>query len=149
MPEDKSNMSTDDRRSNTRELVEKLLAERSEMLVLYYRAAGLDSESHSEPLDKAVQSFCQLLVDYIAAGHFTLYDRIVQREERRQPLAAVAEKIYPEIAATTSAALDFNDKYENSEKVRSSSQLTDDLSELGELLATRIELEDKLLQLLR
>lgn len=149
MPDDPTTEQSEDRRSNTRELVDKLLEERAKMLVLYYRAAGLDSDPPGNSVAKTVQEFCQLLVDYIAAGHFTLYERIVNGEERRQRVADVANDIYPDIAATTGAALDFNDKYERPEKVSEDQQLTDDLSVLGEQLASRIELEDKLIKLLR
>jgi regulator of sigma D len=137
------------RRSNTQVLIDKLLEERAKMLVLYCRAAGLDADPPGNSVAKTVQEFCQLLVDYIAAGHFTLYERIVNGEERRQRVAEVADDIYPDIAATTGAALDFNDKYEHPEKVNDDEQLARDLSALGEQLASRIELEDKLIRLVR
>jgi regulator of sigma D len=140
---------SEDRRSNTRGLIDKLLEERAKMLVLYCRAAGLDADPPGDSVAKTVQEFCQLLVDYIAAGHFTLYERIVNGEERRQRVAEVADDIYPDIAETTGAALDFNDKYEHPENVSQDEQLADDLSVLGEQLAARIELEDKLIRLLR
>jgi regulator of sigma D len=139
----------EDRRSNTQVLIDKLLEERAKMLVLYCRAAGLDADPPGNSVAKTVQEFCQLLVDYIAAGHFTLYERIVNGEERRQRVAEVADDIYPDIAATTGAALDFNDKYEHPEKVNDDEQLARDLSALGEQLASRIELEDKLIRLVR
>ncbi len=149
MSDDLTTERSEDRRSNTRELVEKLLEERAKMLVLYCRAAGLDADPPSNSVAKTVQEFCQLLVDYIAAGHFTLYERIVNGGERRQRVADVANDIYPDIAATTGAALDFNDNYEHPEKVNDDEQLAEDLSVLGEQLASRIELEDKLIKLLR
>lgn len=149
MSDDPTTERSEDRRSNTRELVDKLLEERAKMLVLYYRAAGLEADPPEESVAKAVQEFCQLLVDYIAAGHFTLYERIVNGQERRQQVAEVANDIYPDIAATTGAALDFNDKYEHPEKASEDEQLAQDLSVLGEHLASRIELEDKLIKLLR
>lgn len=149
MSEDMTSTGDKDRRGYTQKMVNKLLEERAQMLVLYYRAAGLDPETHKEPLEKPIQEFCQLLVDYIAAGHFTVYERIINRQERRQRVVEVADEIYSDIAATTTSALDFNDKYENPEMVRHSAQLSKDLSSLGEQLALRIELEDKLLKLLR
>ncbi len=149
MSEDLTTKPSEDRRSNTQELVDKLLEERAKMLVLYCRAAGLDADPPEDSVAKTVQEFCQLLVDYIAAGHFTLYERIVNGKERRQRVADVADDIYPDIADTTGAALDFNDKYERPEKVNEGEELAGDLSVLGEQLATRIELEDKLINLLR
>lgn len=149
MSDDLTTERSEDRRSNTQQLVDKLLEERAKMLVLYCRAAGLDADPPGDSVAKTVQEFCQLLVDYIAAGHFTLYERIVNGEERRQRVAEVADDIYPDIAETTGAALDFNDKYERPEKVNEGEQLSADLSVLGEQLANRIELEDKLIKLLR
>lgn len=149
MSEDLTTKGSEDRRSNTRELVDKLLEERAKMLVLYCRAAGLDADPPADSMAQTIQEFCQLLVDYIAAGHFTLYERIVNGQERRQQVAEVADNIYPDIANTTGAALDFNDKYEHPDKVNEEEQLAQDLSVLGEQLATRIELEDKLIKLLR
>lgn len=136
----------DERRAQSRQLVEKLLNERAHMLVLFCRAAGLDSDRRSKPVEKVVQEFCQLLVDYVAAGHFAVYERIVNGKERRERVVQVADEIYPDIATTTTAALDFNDKYESPQKAQDLEQFTKDLSRLGEYLATRIELEDKLLK---
>ncbi|MHB8743515.1 MAG: sigma D regulator [Sulfuricaulis sp.] len=140
-----------DRRLGSQELVQKLVAERTEMLSLYCQLAGLESytngkNSRNKPVREVLQKFCQVLVDYIAAGHFSLYERIVNGTERRQQIAALAEKLYPEIASTTESALDFNDKYDCSDHCEISMAFSDDLSHLGEKIAFRIELEDRLIK---
>jgi regulator of sigma D len=140
-----------DRRRSSRDLLKKLVAERTEMLVLYCRLAGLESYSENPGKDssrKLLQQFCQLLVDYIAAGHFSLYERIVNATERRRDVANLAEELYPRISETTEAALDFNDKYDCGDHCDITASFSDDLSRLGEKLASRIELEDRLLKLL-
>jgi regulator of sigma D len=137
-----------ERRSSSQEVIEKLLAERAEMLVLYCQIAGLDSfgkNSRGKHSLELLQKFCQVLVDYIAAGHFSLYERVVNGTERRQRIAGLADQLYPRIADTTEAALDFNDKYDCGDHCQIAAAFDDDLSRLGEELATRIELEDKLL----
>jgi len=146
----------DERRTNTQETVHKLIAERTEMLSLYCQLAGLEPfangngknarQKHSQEL---LQKFCQVLVDYIAAGHFSLYERIVNGTERRQQISVLAEELYPRIAQSTETALDFNDKFDSGEDFEISPSFSDDLSHLGEDLAARIELEDRLLQLIR
>lgn len=140
-----------ERRSGSRELVKKLLAERTEMLVLFCRVAGLEpfkEEKQRTSAQKLLQELCQVLVDYIAAGHFGLYERIANGAERRQALAELAAKYYPRIAATTDAALAFNDKYDCEDPGELTEDLAKDLSHLGEQLAARIELEDQLLKLI-
>jgi regulator of sigma D len=57
----------------------------------------------------------------------------------------LAEKLYPRIAQTTELAVDFSDKYAAHPNPRSSAELTQLLSQLGEELALRAELEDKLI----
>ena len=140
-----------DRRAGSRELVRKLLSERTEMFVLYCRLAGLAPYQGSKPkangVHELLQEFCQVLVDYIAAGHFSLYERIVSGTERRKELAEIAAQLYPKIAETTEAALAFNDKYDTDERFELSGAFHESLSNLGEQLALRIELEDKLLKI--
>ena len=137
-----------ERRSSSQEVIQKLLAERTEMLALYCEIAGLapfGKNGRGKHSLELLQKFCQVLVDYIAAGHFGLYERVVNGTERRQRIAGLAEQLYPRIADTTEAALDFNDKYDCGDHCQISASFDDDLSRLGEELATRIELEDKLL----
>lgn len=139
-----------ERRAGSRELVQKLISERTEMLALYCRLAGLDtkSERRHAPAVKLLQEFCEVMVDYLAAGHFSLYERIVNGSERRLPFARLADQLYPRIAEITQAALDFNDKYDGKNGLELSMSFDDDLSHLGESLASRIEMEDQLLKVL-
>ncbi|OGI37761.1 MAG: hypothetical protein A2V91_03715 [Candidatus Muproteobacteria bacterium RBG_16_64_10] len=139
-----------ERRGGSRDLIQKLMSERTEMLVLYCRLAGLDAGKHERrhaPAAKLLQEFCQVMVDYLAAGHFSLYERLINGNERRKNLSELAEQIYPRIAETTQAALDFNDKYDGKNGQELSMSFDDDLSRLGELLGNRIEVEDRLLKL--
>ncbi len=138
-----------ERRDGSRELIQKLMSERAEMLVLYCRLAGLDTkgERRHAPAIRLLQEFCEVMVDYLAAGHFSLYERVVNGNERRQGFAQLADQGYPRIAETTQAALDFNDKYDGKNGEELSLSFDDDLSDLGELLANRIEVEDRLLKL--
>lgn len=136
---------TKDRRRGSQDLVAKLVAERTEMLSTFCRLAGIEPYTADKPVQKLLQEFCQILVDYVAAGHFALYERIVEGKERRREVAQLAAEIYPRIAKTTDAALDFNDKYDCEDHCTVLDGLSADLSHLGEELAVRIELEDRLL----
>lgn len=137
-----------ERRTGTRDMIDKLLKERTEMFALYWQVAGLDPSTVNDPATEHLQEFCEVLVDYIAFGHFEVYDRISRGEERRGQVIKLAEKIYPRILETTDMAVAFNDKYDESDHELHVERLSSDLSELGEELATRIDLEDQLIAVL-
>ena len=134
-----------DRRSGTRSLIGKMLSERQRMLVLFERLAGVEPYADELPNDALLQEFSQVLVDYIASGHFGLYERITEGKERRRGIVKLAEELYPRIADSTQVAVEFNDVYERSNGKDISAELTQMLSKLGEGLAVRIELEDQLI----
>jgi regulator of sigma D len=137
-----------DRRGHTRALVKELLDERQQMWSLYCALGSMQPFSAEHSPDAQVQEFCQVLVDYISLGHFGIYQRLTDGTERRQKVLEVAEDIYPRIVAAADVAVEFNDKYESLSGDALRAHLADDLSRLGEELATRIELEDRLLEVM-
>jgi regulator of sigma D len=134
-----------DRRSGTRSLIDKMLSERQKMLVLFERCAGVEPYANERPNDELLQEFSQILVDYIASGHFGLYERISEGKERRRGIVKLAEELYPRIADTTQVAVEFNDIYERLNGEDSNGKMMKMLSKLGEELAVRIDLEDQLI----
>jgi regulator of sigma D len=133
-----------DRRVRTQEMVDKWLHERQEMLVIFCQLAGVEPFHPDKPEKELLRKFCEVLVDYMAFGHFEVYDRISSGEERRSRVLKIAEEIYPRIAEVTELAVAFNDKYDTSDHAQSMEHLNDDLSNLGAELASRIEMEDRL-----
>ena len=133
-----------DRRSGTRSLIDRMLSQRQKMLVLFERCAGIEPYSDERPNDELLQEFSQILVDYIASGHFGLYERISEGKERRG-IVELAEQLYPRIANTTQVAVEFNDIYEKSNGTDIGGDMLNVLSKLGEELAVRIDLEDQLI----
>jgi len=132
-----------ERRTRTREMVDKLLIERQEMLALFCQVAGLEPYTPGEINQRKLRRFCQVLMDYIAFGHFEILARISRGEEKRSSVVKVAEEVYEKILEATEYAVAFNDKYE-SPTDDECKQVQNDLSILGEELAARIELEDRL-----
>lgn len=137
-----------DRRGRTQELIRKLLDERQEMLSMFCRVAGLEPYSEKSQGSDVLQEFCQVLVDYSAFGHFEIYERIVAGRERRTQVVEVARDVYPRIAEASEVAVEFNDKYDASDHSLDLNQLDRDLGKLGEELAVRIEMEDRIIQAL-
>ena len=136
---------SEDRRRQTRSAIDRLLEERQEVLVCYEQVAGIQPYNSKNQNPELLEKFSQLLMDYIAAGHFGLYQRITEGNERRRRVLEVAEKLYPSIAQTTEKALDFNDLYDRADKSSPFEAVSERLSDLGEVLAHRIELEDRLI----
>jgi len=132
-----------ERRTRTREMVDKLLIERQEMLALFCQVAGLEPYTPGEMNQRKLRRFCQVLMDYMAFGHFEILARISRGEEKRSSVVKVAEEVYEKILEATEYAVAFNDKYD-SPTDDECKQVQNDLSILGEELAARIELEDRL-----
>lgn len=130
-------------------VIDKWLTERQELLVLYCRIAGFspyDKKDHALPDQLQIQNFCQILMDYLSAGHFEVYDDIAKACEQKGPHSQqLASELYPRISETTDTALDFNDKYAEVDKEDLLKDFDDDLSKLGEALELRFELEDELI----
>lgn len=127
------------------ELVERWLEERQSLIVQYCALSGIQTAHRSTNPDR-LHKFCQLLLDYVSAGHFEIYYELVREAEAFEDgSAAIAQKLLPGITAATQQALDFNDSYAECTKVNEPGVLAKALSELGETFATRFELEDQLI----
>jgi regulator of sigma D len=140
-----SNFVYDVRRPHTSKMIQELLQERRQVWAMYCELGGMKPYSPEPPLTDAIQRFCQLLIDYISLGHFGVYRRVIDGTERRAQAVEAAEQVYPAIEDATDVALAFNDKYEQLETQRLECDLEGDLSRLGEALATRFDLEDRLM----
>ena len=134
-----------ERRNRTKNMVDKWLEERQQMLVLYCQLAGLEPYTPDRSNTQLLRDFCQVLVDYIAFGHFEVYDRISRGDERRFQVQQIAEDVYPRVLEVTDFAVAFNDKYDSTEHEVGLDDLDKDLSKLGAELATRIEMEDRVI----
>lgn len=133
------------RRKPVNRYIQHMLDERKELLSLLIQLSHLE-KNHAVPDDvEMLEEFCEVLVDYIASAHFSLYERIVDGKERRKTVADIARSIYPQIEYSTEKILTFNEKYNADNQDRKLENLATDLSEVGMILASRIDLEDKLI----
>lgn len=135
-----------ERWSGVNELIERWLAERQSLIVQYCAISGIHEFSPQGTANKGrLQKFCQLLLDYASAGHFEVFYQLLREAEAFQDGSAeAAMSLLPKINATTTAALDFNDRYGDTQ-VPGASVLAKDLSRLGEVLAERFDYEDQLI----
>jgi regulator of sigma D len=132
-------------------VIDNWLTERQELIVQYCKLAGLPPYENNKalPSNESVNEFCQILIDYLSAGHFEIYDDIVRQCQEHGPDSkALADNIYPQISQTTEVLVAFNDKYSDLHSDQSLKDFDSDLSEMGQVLEQRLELEDELIHTL-
>ena len=139
-----SSSESTERRNATKQQIEHMLAERQQLFALLLQLSNLKVDSLESQDEELLAELCEVVVDYVAAGHFGLYERIAKGKERRQDVASIAKNIYPQVEQSTQQALEFSEKYSTCNK-KNYTNLTNDLSSLGIILAMRIELEDQLI----
>ncbi|MBE2295003.1 MAG: Rsd/AlgQ family anti-sigma factor [Phycisphaerales bacterium] len=128
------------------DLVSKLLTARQHSLVLYNKLAALKPFTLAEPVQHLLRQFRQSLVDYLALGPFELYQALEDQpmDSPYRTARDLARRLYAPIARTTQVALAFHDRYDSDSSTTDLTELRQDLSPLGESLAERIELEDRI-----
>jgi regulator of sigma D len=127
------------------ELLTRWLRERRELLGKYTEiVVALDSQLQASALARRQQSLCELLVDYVSAGHFEVFHELLNEAETfADGSGALAEKLMPGIGDTTEVILAYEEKYSGEQD--HSEKLKRDLSALGEVLESRFVLEDRLI----
>jgi len=123
-------------------LIDRWLQERHE-LVRAYDTLGEKPEALGENR-KPLQEFCGVLVDYVSAGHFEIYEQLTGEAKAFNDKRGLelAETIYPRIDVITEKLLAFNDLCDAGKCV------AEKFKELGGLLHERFELEDCLIEVL-
>ncbi|MGE6793626.1 regulator of sigma D [Pseudomonas guineae] len=126
-------------------LIDRWLQERKE-LVEAFAALNVSAQA---PSAAALQQFCEILVDYVSAGHFEVYEQLTSEAKAfgDQRGLELAKQIYPRIEVITEVALAFNDRCDTGD-CNDSASLLDELNRLGQLLHERFELEDCLIEVL-
>lgn len=147
-------VTTKERWGGVDRIVNELLKERQELLILYCNTCGIQpvtSEGGRSRSDQGrsparLKKFCDILVDYVSAGHFEVYEQLLREaNEFKQDGIGLLARLYPIIERSTELSLAFSDKYAESENYRN---LSKDLSILGEALEARFEAEDTLIEAL-
>ena len=129
------------------EIIDRWLDERKELLIDYCQLSSALANADNEVCGNKLRKLCQIMVDYVSAGHFEVYEQLVQeaREFDDTEGLRAAGTLYQTIDATTEDILDFNDKYQETDDLDT---LGTDLSKVGEWLATRFEAEDRMIEVL-
>ena len=130
------------------ERIKHWLEARRKLLVTFCELSNIE-DFHNDDLaqGRLLQTFCQQLVDYISEAHFEIFEQLINEGHLFNDAEALASgnKLLPAIYTLTDLLLDFNDKYLATDDL---SSLAADLSNLGENMAQRFEIEDNMVNIL-
>ena len=142
------NCTIQERWTGVNEIIERWLQARQTVIVKFCNLSGVhEQRTENDSPSERLQTFCQGLVDYLSAGHFEVYYELIREAEAFDDGSAEqAKALLPGISSTTEKAMAFNDQYVDAEGLLD--DLPSSLSDLGEILEARFELEDQLIDLL-
>ncbi|WP_025564188.1 Rsd/AlgQ family anti-sigma factor [Psychromonas sp. SP041] len=134
----------------TLSVLDNWLDERQKLVILYCKLAGLppyQEEKQGLPNQALITEFCQGLLDYASTGHFEVYEQIIEKSKLSgEENLKIAQELYSRITTTTDTALNFNDTYAENASDKTLLNFDRDLSELGQIMESRFEREDQLLE---
>lgn len=139
--------SAQERWGGVHRLIDNWLNERQTLIVLYCKVLKCKPLSAEESLPQLVSQLCQVMMDYCSAGHFEVYNQLLQEAtEYDDGGVELAASVVPKIDAITTQCVDFNDTYDQNCSFEQFCHLASELSELGERLEERFEMEDMLIE---
>ncbi|WP_370980666.1 sigma D regulator [Agaribacterium sp. ZY112] len=129
------------------DIIDRWLEERQQLLIDYCNLSEEVEKIDNTICGTKLVALCQILVDYVSAGHFEIYDQLVKEGQELNDTEGLKEAggLYKKVDKTTEFILDFNDKYQETDDLDA---IENDLSQLGEVLATRFESEDRMIEVL-
>lgn len=131
------------------QLIDRWLAERKQLVLQYSTLRDRDPGIAHPEQDLA--AFCDILVDYVSAGHFEIYEQLIREAEdfKDERGLELARQVYPRIETITQSAVAFNDQYGVSGvEMNDEESMQQRLLVLGAMLHERFELEDCLIEVL-
>lgn len=130
------------------DIIDRWLQERQELLVQFCQLSEIkDFDGSNEEHGDKLRQLCKVMVDYVSAGHFEVYDQLLKegREFDDTEGLRAASELFSEIDKTTEVVLDMNDKYTETDDLET---LAADLNQLGIALENRFKAEDAMIEVL-
>jgi len=129
------------------EIIDRWLSQRQQLIEMWMYLKG---RGEFTPTDTPkILTACEMLVDYVSAGHFTVYEQLALEAKQFNDDNAVVllRKLLPLIENTTEIAIEFNDKYDTKEHCNAQLEaLPSSLQTLMVVMAERFQHEDQLIQ---
>lgn len=129
-------------------LVRHWLQERQSLIV---QMMGLTDPvpGDSVPMAERLQAFCEVLMDYVSAGYFEVYDELLaEGEAQGRSVLAEGQALFQGLQPSLDTIMAFNDRHEAPEDEERLAGLPQELSRLGLVLEERFQLEDRMIALL-
>jgi regulator of sigma D len=120
-----------------------LLKARNNTLSSYKHLMSFQPFVETPLLREDLEEFCEHLVDYSGKIHFSFLSNIEQISS--DEITLLADEVTQVLVDNTQGLLDFQDSYNTDVQKTDIAHLTDKLSQVGELIANRISLEDQLI----
>ncbi|MFK5892012.1 MAG: Rsd/AlgQ family anti-sigma factor [Pseudomonadota bacterium] len=127
------------------EAAKSLLKSRNNTLSLYKQVMSYQPFEDSVLLSEVLEDFCEQLVDYSGKVHFALLNNIEENFADNPDILIIANDISRVLVENTQKILDFQDAYNADVEKTDINQLSNKLSQVGEIIANRIIAEDKLI----
>lgn len=139
--------SAQERWGGVSDIIDRWLKERQQVLVLFCKLSDGNQIFEENERETLLKRLCELTVDYVSAGHFEVYEQLLEEGKAFNDREGLKEAgpLFESVDKTTEVILDFNDKYQETDDL---SSLTADLSLLGEAMALRFEGEDGMIEVL-
>ncbi len=125
------------------ELIDRWLEERRQLLVSYYRLTKALADQ-GKTSTEALEGFREWLTDYLSAGHFEIYEQLMKEAQAfgDQPALVLLDQALPKLHTLTHQLMDLDSQLNPAALQR----LESNLSQIGELLAERFDIEDQLIE---
>ncbi|MFE8071186.1 sigma D regulator [Marinobacteraceae bacterium S3BR75-40.1] len=139
-----------DRWGGVSEMIDRWLRERQDLIVTYCDIIRTTDFRDAETARYRLGRFCEIMVDYVSAGHFEIYDQLIEEARDFDDGGLdLANRVYPRLTAITEYLLGFNDRFDESEAREEEQEvLYSELSTVGERLEERFEMEDLMIEAL-
>lgn len=131
--------------ANFHEAAKSLLESRNNALSLYKQVMSYQPFEENQLLREVLEDFCEQLVDYSGKVHFALLNNIEENFADNPQIITIANDISRLLVENTQQILDFQDAYNADVEKTDIDQLSNKLSQVGEIIGNRISIEDKLI----
>ena len=128
-------------------IIDRWLEQRRQLIEMW---VYLRDRGEFTPTDTPkILSVCEMLVDYVSAGHFTVYEQLAleAKEFDDDGASMLLRNLLPLIDSSTEVAIEFNDKYDTKEHCNAQLEaLPFSLQALTLVMVDRFQYEDQLIK---
>ncbi|MBR7887670.1 sigma D regulator [Marinomonas sp. A79] len=129
------------------EIIDRWLEQRRQLVEMW---VYLRDRGEFTPTDTPkIQNLCEMMIDYVSAGHFTVYEQLAREAKEFHDDGAVTllGQLLPLIEESTQVVIEFNDKYDT--KAHCNAQLEAlpfSLQAMTVMMMERFQYEDQLIR---